>query len=388
MQTIDMGVTWEEIERRRARVDAAYEFRYIDRVPVVPGIASRFWLHAFGKTWAEYTSRPRTMLDMQVAAHKWVLENVPGDITGVGISPDLFSFYGESYALGCELSHDDLTPWIASHPVHDEAGLRRLAAVDVSDNRFTDAVRQWIAQMEPLLGEYRFRYADGVVKPLPERLNFSGGTIGVFTLATDLRGPEIYIDLYERPEFVRELLRIVTDWVIARYRWLHTLGVGVGGGAYLVDDSSGALSLRLYREFVLPCVRRVYGAIGRPYQVHIDAPANHLLPIYRELDIDQLLGFGWGTSLEKVRDTLGGRAVLTGNLDPSLFVLGTPEEVYRASCRALEILGPCGGFILSEGANMPPGARLDSIAAMVQAAEDLRSVTQPGCSTSNQGVVI
>lgn len=370
MQTIGITVPYAEIERRRARVDAAYHFRYLDRVPVVPGIASRFWLHAFGKTWAEYTSDPATMLEIQVAAHKWVLENVPGDITGVGITPDLFSFYGESYALGCELGQDELTPWIVSHAVRDEADLAALARVDVADNRFTAAVRRWIAKMEPLLGEYQLRYADGVVKPLPDRLNFGGGTIGVFTLATDLRGPDIYVDLYERPAFARELLAIVTDKVIDRYRWLHSLGIGVNGGTYLVDDSSGALSPRLYHEFVEPCVRRVFAAIGRPYQIHIDAPAHHLLPIYRELDIDQLLGFGWGTTPEKVREYLGGRAVLTGNLDPSLFVLGTPADVYCAARHALEVLAPCGGFVLSEGANMPPGAHLDNIAAMVRAAED------------------
>jgi len=264
---------------RQARVAAAAEFRYLDRVPAVPGIFSRFWLYRLGKTWAEYTSDPRTMLDMQVQAHKWVLETIPGDLTGVGVHPDFFSIYGESYGFGCELGFDDLTPWIRTHPIQDENDLKKLEATDVSDNRYTQKFREWMAGMQPYLGDYRFRYADGVIRPLPEQLNFGGGTLGIFTLATDLRGPDIYLDLYERPEFARELLRVVTDKVIERYRWLHSMGLGLNSGTALVDDSAGALSPWLYREFVVPCVLRVLDAVGRPLRIHIDAPANHLLPI-------------------------------------------------------------------------------------------------------------
>ncbi|MHB1357885.1 MAG: uroporphyrinogen decarboxylase family protein [Anaerolineae bacterium] len=372
MQTIAIKLTWEEIERRAARVDAAYHFKYLDRVPVQPGIASRFWLQAFGKTWAEYTSDPRTMLDIQVRAHQWVLENVPGDLTGVGISPDLFSFYGDSYGFGCELGHDDLTPWIRSHPIQDEADLRRLEATDALDNRHTAALRDWITGMEQHLGAYQFRYADGVVKGLPETLSpgIGWGTIGIFTLATDLRGSDIYLDLYERPDFVHEFLRIITDKVLDKYRWLRSLGIGLDSGPYIVDDSSGALSPAHYREFLFPCVMRLVEAIGRPLQIHIDAPANHLLPIYREMNVERLLGFGWGTSPEKVREYLGGHAVLVGNISPALFIHGTPQEVYDASMHVLRVLAPCGGFILTEGANMVPGASLENIQAMVRAADD------------------
>ena len=370
MRTVDIAVPWEEIARRQARVEAAATFRYLDRVAAVPGIFSRFWLHRLGISWADYTSSPRRMLDVQVQAHKWVLEHVPGDVTGVGIHADLFSIYGESFGLGCELAFDALTPWIRTHPVSGDADLARLAAVDPADNRHTEAMRTWMAAMEPHLGDYRFRYADGVVRALPERLTFGGGTLGVFTLAADLRGPDIYLDLYERPEFARELLRIVTDKMIERCRWLRGMGIGVNSGTCLVDDSAGALSPRLYREFVVPCVLRALDALGRPLRIHIDAPANHLLPIYQELDLQDLIMFGWGTSLEQVRDTLGGRATLSGNLDPMLFASGTPRDIYDAAMHALEILAPCGGFVLMEGANMVPEAKLENIGAMVQAAED------------------
>ena len=369
-QTIDIAVAWAEIERRQARLEAREQFRYIDRVPVAPGIYPRFWLYHLGYRWAEYASSPRRRLEICLEAHKWVLEHVPGDITGVAIDPAPHWFYGEAFGLGCELAFSELDPWIRTHPVQTEADLVRLERVDPADNRNTALVRRWTEEMEPLLGDFALRYADGVVRRLPEKLRPPGGTLGIFTLATDLRGRDIYLDLYERPDFAREFLRIVTDQVIGRYRWLQSLGVGVQAGTVLIDDSSAVLSPWLYREFVVPCVLRVVEAIGRPLRIHVDGPAGHLLPIYEELELDELVSFGWGTSLEKVRDHLGGRALLSGNLEPGLFVRGAPEDVYAAAMHALEILAPCGGFLLQEGANMPPEAKPENIESMVRAAED------------------
>jgi hypothetical protein len=369
-QIIDIAVPWEELERRRARQAAANHLTYVDRVPVVPGIAERYWLHAWGRTWRELTAEPRRMLEWQVRAHKWVLENVPGDGLGVGPSATPLSFYGESYALGCELGQDALTPWIASHPVREEADLDRLAAIDPVDNRYTALMLDWKREMERYLGDYRFCYADGVVVDLPERLSLGWGSIGIFTLAADLRGPELYVDLYARPAWAHAFLDVVADKVIARYRWLASERPGGSDGTYLVDDSSGNLSPKLYRAFVYPRVQRVVEAIGRPLRIHIDAPANHLLPFYHELGVQDFPGFGWGTSLEKVRQYLGGRAKLTGNLDPAMLLQGTPVEVYDAAMQVLRILAPCGGLVLSEGANVAPGTPRENIAAMLRASED------------------
>ena len=369
-KTIEIDLPWQELEARRALIRAAESFCYLDRVPVVPGIAERYWLAAWGKTWQEFTSRPLLMLEWQLKAHKWVLENVPGDTLGVGVSPALFSFYGESYGLGCALGSDKLTPWIAKHPIETERDLQHLEAVDMADNRYTAAILPWKTEMERHLGDYVLHYADGVSRDLPERLSLGWGSIGIFTLAADLRGPEIYLDLYARPDFAHALLDIVTDKVIARNRWLRKSGLGSGRGTYLVDDSSGNLSPRLYKEFVYPRVLRVLEAVGCPLRIHIDSPADHLLPFYHEMGVEDFPGFGWGTSLEKVREHLGGQAVLRGNVSPSLLHNGSVAEVYAASKQVLEILAPCGGLILSEGANLAPHTPRENIQAMLQASID------------------
>lgn len=369
-QIVEIDLRWHEIERRRQRLEAVERFEYIDRVPVVPGIAERYWLAAWGRTWAELTESPERMLEWKVQAHKWVLENLPGDITGVGISATPYSFYGESYGLGCELGFDELTPWIASHPIRSDADLGRLEAIDAVDNRYTAEMLSWKAAMEHRLGDYVFRYADGVSKDLPERLSSGWGSIGIFTLAADLAGPELYVDLYARPEWSHRLLDIVTDKVIDRYRWLQAENDGRSHGTYLVDDSSGNLSPKLYREYVYPRVQRVLEAVGRPLRIHIDAPANHLLPIYAELGVQDFPGFGWGTSLEQVRRYLGGRATLRGNLSIAMLHTGTPSEVYAAATRVLQILAPCGGLTLTEGANMAPHTPIENMRAMLRAAQD------------------
>ena len=383
IQIVEIDIAWQEIERRRQRLRAIEELRYLDRVPVAPGIAERFWLAAWGKTWADLTRSPERMLDWQVRAHKWVLEHLPGDVTGVGISPTPHSFYGESYGLGCELGFDELTPWIASHPIRSDQDLERLAATDAVDNRYTQEMLRWKAAMEQRLGDYCYRYADGIEKELPERLSYGWGSIGIFTLAADLAGPELYVDLYARPEWSHRFLDIVTDKVIDRYKWLRQENGGQSRGTYLVDDSSGNLSPKLYREYVYPRVERVLAEIGRPLRIHIDSPADHLLPFYAELGVQDFPGFGWGTSLEKVRQYLGGKATLRGNLSIALLHGGQPTEVYAAAMHVLQILGPCGGLVLSEGANVAPHTPIVNLAAMVRAAEDYglpQITTQEGCA--------
>jgi hypothetical protein len=40
-------------------------------------------------------------------------------------------------------------------------------------------------------------------------------------VATDLRGPDIYLDLYDRPNFVHALMEIVFEKTIERLEWVR-----------------------------------------------------------------------------------------------------------------------------------------------------------------------
>lgn len=74
---------------------------------------------------------------------------------------------------------------------------------------------------------------------------------------------------------------------------------------------------------------------------------------------------------------MGGWIVLRGNINPLNILTGTPESVFEESMEALRTFGRgSGGYILSDGANIPPGAPVENINTMMQAARQFNSATQ------------
>jgi uroporphyrinogen-III decarboxylase len=49
---------------------------------------------------------------------------------------------------------------------------------------------------------------------------------------------------------------------------------------------------------------------------------------------------------------------------------GTPDQVKQAARECLEEMGPCGGLLLGDGANVCPGTPLASFQAIMDAVEE------------------
>ena len=368
MTDIKINLPLRELDRRRARVAAAYRLERVRPTPVLPCFLPRFWLHALGVRHGDYFRSAELMLRTQLQAKKWILENMRMDFSDLTLCPDM-CHHDEAWGLGCDVVwEDDLHPWIRTHPVSDERGLQALRQVDVADNRAMDFLRQRFAEMIELAEEYRLCFADGETIDAVELVTMPAVTTGIFTLATDLRGPEIYLDVKLRPDFVRELLTAVTDEVIDRLEYIRgSYGLN-SEGVFICDDSAALLSPDDYREILLPFNLRYKQHFGGRCTVHCDGRADHLLPIYRdELGIDCFWSFGYETDKIKTAEALGGRATLVGNINPMNILNGTPQTVVEETLEALDAFAPCGGYIVMDGSNIPPGAPLANINSMAEA---------------------
>ncbi len=85
---IEIGVSIDEIEKRRERVSKAKQFKTPDRVPVIPALSHRFLIPQVGIRFKEYYNDPETMLRTQILAQKWLMENIRTDqysITGAWV---------------------------------------------------------------------------------------------------------------------------------------------------------------------------------------------------------------------------------------------------------------------------------------------------------------
>jgi len=181
------------------------------------------------------------------------------------------------------------------------------------------------------------------------------GTVSVVDTLMWLCGPTApVLWAYDAPGFLGELIRLLEEW--NRQRLATHLAVGVD----LVFrrawyESTDFWSPSLYREFILPTVKRdvaLAHQAGARYAYIITSGMAPLADLILESGVDVIVGIdpgqGKGTSLPEVRGALGGKVGLWGGVSGPLVVEeGTEAQVRAAVEEAMSVLGPTGRFILS-----------------------------------------
>jgi uroporphyrinogen decarboxylase len=375
--TIEIGVSIDEIAARRTRIETAKRFGTPDRVPVLPALGHRFLVPMTGTRFRDYYADPETMLRTQIRAQKWHLENIRTDaysITGpwVGAWTDFQNAF-EAGSLGVRIEFpDDDIPWVGPGWVRDEKDLRRLEAMDFIHSGLNARQIEYRRAMTAAAEKYPVRFQGGPVFYPGANPSLTHTSDGPFGVAGDLMGnTEIFLACGERPDFVRELLRIVTDKLI---EWLDFCAeeerLDQPIGLAWTDDLAVSLSRRMFEEIVLPSEKRLRDHFPGWAMLHMCGRSDHLLEVFRDgLRIQEFQGFGWEVDLDRVADIMGGRVVLLGNVNPMLIHSGTPEQVRQATRRVIEKLAPSRGFIIQDGNNIPPGSPIENINAMMDAAE-------------------
>ena len=372
---IEIGVPIEEIEARRARLERVRRFGVPDRVPVVPAINYRFLVPVVGVRFRDYYADPETMLCTQILGQKWLLEHVRTDqcdIVGawVGGWTD-FQNTTEAGSLGCEVVFpDDDIPWVQGGWVRDERDLRRLEAIDVVHSGLNARQLAYRRAMMEVAERYPVRFQGGPVFYPGANPALTHTSHGPFTVAADLMGQtEMFAAVVERPDFCRELLRIVTDKIIEWLDFCWQEEQIPNRDFAWTDDLAAYLSADVYRDVVLPYEKKLRFHFGRA-SLHMCGRTDHLLGIFAdEVQIDEYQGFGYQTDLDEVARIMGGRIVLLGNVNPLVIAHGTPDQVRAETRRVLEKLAPYGGLIIQDGNNIAPGSPLENINAMMEAAE-------------------
>lgn len=374
---IEIAVPIDEIEARRERIEITRQFGTPDRVAVMPAIAHRFLIPKVGVSFRDYYGDPETMLHTQILCQKWLLENVRTDaysITGawVGAWTDFQNTF-EAGSLGVEIHFpEDDIPWVGAGWVDTDEDLRRLEAFDYIHNGINARQIAFREAMIAVADKYPVRFQGGPVfypGANPALTNTSDGPFGV---AGDVMGQvEAFSAIYERPDFLHEVLRIVTGKMIA---WLdfcaETMKIPEPRDFSWTDDLAVSLSPKAFRDFALPYNQQMRFHFDGRASLHMCGQSNHLLEIFRDdLKIDEFQGFGYQVDLERVAEVMGGRVVLLGNVNPMLIRSGTPDDVREATRHVIEKLAPHRGLIIQDGSNIPPDTPLENINAMMEAAE-------------------
>jgi uroporphyrinogen-III decarboxylase len=374
---IEIGLPLEEIERRKRRIEQVRRFETPDRVPVIPAIAHRYLVPIAGTTFRDYYADPETMLRTQIVAQKWLMENIRTDaysITGpwVGAWTDFQNTF-EAGSLGCDVVFpDDDIPWVGAGWVKTDADLRMLESMEFVHAGLNARQIQYRRRMIEVADRYPVRFQDGPVFYPGLEASMTHTSDGPFGVAGDLMGQtELFLAVRERPDFVREILRIVTTKLTEYldFCWEEEK-LPVPRDFAWTDDLAVSLSAEDFRALVLPFERALRFNFDGRLSLHMCGSTDHLLEIFRDdLQINEFQGFGYQVNLEKVKRVMGGRVVLIGNVNPMLIQTATPAEIREATRRVIDLLAPCRGFIVQDGSNIPPGTPVENINAMMEAAE-------------------
>jgi len=194
---------------------------------------------------------------------------------------------------------------------------------------------------------------------------------GPWTFAVELRGVnEAMEDLYEDTPFLHDLMQYTTETVLLRCQAALALGVH----PVLGDPSAGMslISPSVYREFVRPYHQRIVDAIhekGDTVSVHI---CGYVDPIFEDL-ID--VGFDGmsidaPSSLEKLFEVGRGKTVIIGNVNPVLFVQGTPGQLEEEARKCLDVAKGEARYVAGPGCQIPLGAKIENIQAFTRACHE------------------
>ena len=197
---------------------------------------------------------------------------------------------------------------------------------------------------------------------------------GPFSLACILAGmDEFLMDLLDE-DYEEDINRLLDATYKVSLR-MHELCFATGAHMTSYGNSSegcSVISPAMFRQFAKERETRLAAdlkARGIPFLCHICGDVNPILadlvetgcPAY-ELD--------WKTDAARVFEIAHGKFTLSGNVDPALFVTGSPDDVYAAAKKVCDLFRGKGGLVLCSGCALGPQTREENLRAFVRAARD------------------
>ncbi len=355
----------------------AYNARRPLRVPMILGINPRHLLlepkaNTLGYDFETYSENPEAMLRAQLEFQRWVRHNLLQDAE-MGI-PDTwtihvdFQNYYEAAWFGCPVAYRDgqVPDAVPAYSERPESLLDRgipdpFSGIMGRALEFHEAMKE-MAKEET--------YLDRPIHAAPAHTG--SGTDGPMTVACNLFGARFVCEsLAGDPERIGRLLDFITAATVHRTEaWKRRYDTAYPHDGYgIADDSIALLSVRTYREHVLPLHARLFDRFGTAHgrSIHLCGDATRHFPLIRdELGVASF-DTGYPVDFGALRRQLGPDVQLYGGPPAPFLAVATPDQV-RQSTRDVLTTGVMQGgrFVLREGNNLAPGTPRENVAAMYE----------------------
>jgi hypothetical protein len=157
--------------------------------------------------------------------------------------------------------------------------------------------------------------------------------------------------IYDQPEFIQSILDLIAAWNRSRMEVILAAGVDlyIKRAWYENCDFWTPVKFQQYLAPILTAEADLAHQYDARFGYLITANCMPLLEQIAQCGVDVIIGVDPLTyNLEQTKQTLGSRVCLWGGVNGHLTVeRGSPEEVRQEVRKAMELLAPTGGFILS-----------------------------------------
>jgi len=276
----------------------------------------------------------------------------PVDIIGVDAAIIFSDILVIPEAMGMKLEMVESKGPRLYEPVRNVNDINRLKKVDpVKDLKYVlDAIsltKKELNERVPLIG-------------------FSGSPWTLMTYMVEGRGSKNFSEvkkfIYNQPEAAHRLLGMIAD-AVAEY-----LSAKLEAGADAVqifDTWGGILSPHDFEEFSLRYIKEVISKINRKDQPIIVFAKGVHYSIEKLADSGaDVLGLDWTMNLGEVRNKVGTKVALQGNLDPTVLYAGK-DKIFEETVRVLNSYGKGSGHIFNLGHGILPDIDPENVKFLV-----------------------
>jgi len=272
--------------------------------------------------------------------------------------PVLFDLQVEAEILGCDLAWaDDAPPSVISHPLADSKAIPDHLP-QPGDGRLP-MILEVMKKMKAAVGEHTALY---------------GLVTGPFTLASHLRGTDIFLDTIDDPDFLINLMAYTTRFIQDMANLYIQAGMDV---IAVVDPVTSQVSPRTFTTFLAEPFTQVFDFIRErgvfsSFFVCGDATKNIEVMCQTQPDciaIDENIDM---VAIKPITDRFN--IVLEGNIPlTTRMLLGNQQDNTKYIIDLLDRLPNQHKLIISPGCDMPYDTPIENVIAAMQAIRDPES---------------
>jgi uroporphyrinogen decarboxylase len=191
---------------------------------------------------------------------------------------------------------------------------------------------------------------------------------GPLNVASFLMGTtELMTSMMMEPQTVHQLLRIITDFLIAWHR-LQRNCIDTIDGMMMLDDIVGFIGEQEFLEFGYPYLKEIYDVDSSIRLFHNDADCAMSVKYYPEIGIN-LFNPGTQMTVREIMNTTSKTITVLGNIPPrDILASGTADDIRKSVKTLLEDNADRSRLILSCGGGMPPAVSTENIRVFIEAA--------------------